>query len=1446
MLTCTTYPTTRLKMKRIDSKTIEQLQELPIEQVVEKIAHISSIKNNTICCPFHPENTPSCHLYEHHLHCFGCGAHTDNIGFVMQYKNVPFLAACQSLAETFHIELTYQDSPQHNTRTTQEDEHLRTLQQTLNTIRTLSIQTLNNAVPNDASRYDVRGTKYEAGETSENTQNVGARHAAPVNNDNVASSSIRNSSFEIRNCLQALIARFGNPHNPQSWCATWGLGYLPYGTLRAWAADNNSTEQLLELGLLAHSKKDGSLYSPFENRLLVPITNHWGHVVGFAARALNNTAPNGASTKLEVGSREGESDELRGTSEKAAEPPIRNSSFVIRNSERSAPKYINSPASALFKKGNILFGLAEARSTIHKTQTAHLVEGYTDVMRLHEVGVHSAVARMGTALTDEQIALLKRAGAQNIVILPDNDSAGIAAALKDSLALLKKGFAVSIALLGNKGDDPDTLFAPKDVSRYEVRGTKYEAGETSENTQNVGARHASPVNNNNTESSPIRNSSFVIRNSERSAPDNAEQLIRAAQQDALLFYVKHQIESTAPNGASTKLEVGSREVESDESRVTSEKAKSSSIRTSYLEPRTSSRLAPDLFTLRQIYATVGEVLNAQDAPTQQYYVNLLGATFKPRKQWQDLLKNTAQQKPQSFTIGGRELTPPDATDGSEVALQLREYGVARHNGVMWRLSTNGAVTLLSNFIARGLFFIATEGTTHRLIEIENVAGERQYIELAGDAKSFKTESDARLFFGKFGNYEFFGDKTDTIGLWRLILNECTPCKGISQMGWQEDGFWVWSNGVYVPHEGYREFSEYGTIKIGNRTYYSSSANRINEYALENRNRRKFAAHFSDTKFSHWQRQFLRVFGENGRVGILFMLTSLFRDIVQETAGMVPLLNAFGKCGTGKSVMLRSLSKLFFRSPVLMNLANSTLPSLDNAVHEYKNVLIAFDEYSVGITRDKVEFIKSMFDGGGRVKTVASSIEGMRYNSQSEICAAVCVAGQQIPDADAALLTRIISLEFTKSQYSDAEQDELETLLTMEQKGLAGIVHECLEFRKFVEDNFADVYTGVRRWVRKMLTEAGVRPEERIISTWSILLSMYELLDPDLHFDFSREEIISFATSTIATQSEDLQSGNELSTFWTVFSSLVQRGELVRGNDFKIVNAPLTLETETGKTLNLPFESSLLYLNMTTVYPLYVREMRQLGGHLFSRTTIQKYLKSSDAFISSKKSVRWSGNKKPGTQNAAEDVIGKSWVFALSELNLPITLENTEVAAQNRDEVRGTKYEAGSDELRVTSENAQEGGESLAEARLCRGEACLARDNSQRSEMNNLNMGNTFAAPANDNNAANNRNTCAPHTAGEACLAPTIAPEARTSNLSEAPAPAHFEMDGLPVEDKLVAETIRIYAQDLLNKDKKGKNIIGVSPPLSRYIPRAIDKLVKQYGQRATLTRIAKQYLNNYE
>lgn len=668
-----------------------------------------------------------------------------------------------------------------------------------------------------------------------------------------------------------------------------------------------------------------------------------------------------------------------------------------------------------------------------------------------------------------------------------------------------------------------------------------------------------------------------------------------------------------------------------------------------------------LLTLRKIHDQLLRLFQKMDKLTVGYYVNLLGREFKPKATWAQLAKEAAgatktqeQEGESTVVIGGKELEVPNWKEDPALRASLQEFGIARAEGVMWREGAT-RLELLSNFTARGLFFVATDGVTHRLIEIKNIAGARQYIEIQGTDKCFKTEADARLFFGRFGNYEFFGEKKDTIGLWRCLLSECVHCVGISQLGWQDAGFWVWANGVYVPGEGFQEFSEYGTVTIHGTHYYCAAANRINAHALGNRNRLKFVARFSNYSFDDWQTQFLRVYGNNGKIGLLFLLVSLFRDIVQDNAGMVPILNAFGKCGTGKSVMLRSLTRMFFKNPVLTNLANSTLPSLDNAVHEYRNVPIAFDEYSVNITREKVEFIKSLFDGGGRVKTIASDVDGVRYNSQSEIAASVCIAGQQIPDADSALLTRILSLEFKKSQYTDEEQDNLETLLGMEQEGLSGIIHTFLNHRKLVEDNFSEVYMHTRRQVRKHINELGLKSEERIISTWSILITMYRILSDVLGFAFTIKDILAIAVEQIGTQITDLQDSNELSTFWSTFANLVQRGDILQDADYKVVRATGDMTNDHGDPLPIDEGTELLYLNMTTVYPQYLRSLRDQGGHLFTRTTIQKYLKSAEGFVKSKRSCRWDMPNRSGVKmdKSRSSVIGKAWVFKLSDIDLPI-------------------------------------------------------------------------------------------------------------------------------------------------------------------------------------------------
>lgn len=198
--------------------------------------------------------------------------------------------------------------------------------------------------------------------------------------------------------LQYLVKRFGEPTDAESWCVRWGLGLVRQTDL-AHSEIAEFIPQLETLGLV-RVLPNNLVFCIGVGRIAIPIKDVLGRTVGFAARDITNT-PN-------------------------------------------IPKYINSPASELFKKSQVLFGLSDAARTISRTQEAVLVEGYTDVMRLHSCGVTNTVARMGTALTPEQIVLLKKAGARHIRIIADQDSAGQLAQQKDSVTLLKEGFAVSV------------------------------------------------------------------------------------------------------------------------------------------------------------------------------------------------------------------------------------------------------------------------------------------------------------------------------------------------------------------------------------------------------------------------------------------------------------------------------------------------------------------------------------------------------------------------------------------------------------------------------------------------------------------------------------------------------------------------------------------------------------------------------------------------------------------------------------------------------------------------------------------------------------------------------------------------------------------------------------------------------------------------------------------
>ncbi len=217
---------------------------------------------------------------------------------------------------------------------------------------------------------------------------------------------------QLRESPEAQVARdyLASRHLPLDTVLPLGLGYAPRGKafLEAMQALGVKESVLLEAGLLA-KREDGSLVARFRGRLLFPIHDLRARVVAFGGRILG----------------EGE------------------------------PKYLNSPDSAVFHKGKLLYNLHVAKHAIRKAERALLVEGYFDVLRLSLAGVEEVVAPLGTGLTPDQAQLLKRHTSQ-VILLYDSDDAGLRATFRAGDELLREGVRVSVATLP-AGEDPDTL-----------------------------------------------------------------------------------------------------------------------------------------------------------------------------------------------------------------------------------------------------------------------------------------------------------------------------------------------------------------------------------------------------------------------------------------------------------------------------------------------------------------------------------------------------------------------------------------------------------------------------------------------------------------------------------------------------------------------------------------------------------------------------------------------------------------------------------------------------------------------------------------------------------------------------------------------------------------------------------------------------------------------------
>jgi DNA primase len=180
------------------------------------------------------------------------------------------------------------------------------------------------------------------------------------------------------------------------------------------------TEELLEKAGLIVKRDNGRFYDRFRGRVIFPVHNLSGKVIAFGARILTK--------------------------------------------DKDQPKYINSPETEIYHKSNVLYGMYQAKNAIRRENFCYIVEGYTDVISMHQSDVDNVVASSGTAFTEEQIKLIRRF-TENVTVLFDGDAAGIKAALRGIDLVLKGGLNVRVVLLPD-GDDPDSFSKKKGTTEF--------------------------------------------------------------------------------------------------------------------------------------------------------------------------------------------------------------------------------------------------------------------------------------------------------------------------------------------------------------------------------------------------------------------------------------------------------------------------------------------------------------------------------------------------------------------------------------------------------------------------------------------------------------------------------------------------------------------------------------------------------------------------------------------------------------------------------------------------------------------------------------------------------------------------------------------------------------------------------------------------------------------
>jgi DNA primase len=865
---------------------------------------------------------------------------------------------------------------------------------------------------------------------------------------------------------------------PAETLTQWGVGFAPddWHALEQWASKNSiKREALLKAGLLSES--NGKVFSFFRNRVMFPIHNRYGRIVAFSGRYIGD--------------------------------------------DPKQPKYLNSPETPAFSKSNTLYGIFFAHTEIRKRDNIFLVEGNPDVIKMHMVGADNTVAPMGTSLTTEQLAEVKR-HTENITFVLETDEPGIKAVIKNAITAIKEGFFVSLLSLPEEFDKSDERIKYDADSFFESRG-QFNAY-VKEHTE-----------------------SFIIWYANRcliseTNPGNRQKYIKEICE--LLIHVN--------------------------------------------DPST---LEDHLVKLTKI-----------DSPKTKWTKGIKAA--KDRGEEKDIEKRVK------------------ATSSKDL---FDKYGFIEENNQIFFSTKNGTVRG-ANFTLKPLFHVASVTNSKRLYLMRNENGFEEIVELIQEdliaLSKFRKAVESR------GNFIWEAGENELIRYKRYLYEQTDTCYEITQLGWQKEGFWAWGNGIF--NGAFSPTDSFGIVSHDGKNWYLPAFSKIWEGEKE---QFQFERNFifrskAEISLNDYAEMFIKVYGNNGIVGLCFLFSAIFRDIVVKTTHNFPILNMFGPKGAGKSEMGISLMSFFAVRNKAPNLNNSTVPAINDAISQSCNSLVHLDEYKNDVDYTKIELLKGIYDGTGRTRM---NMDRDKKRETTAVDSAIMVSGQEMPTVDIALFSRLIFVAFHKTIYTKQEKENFEWLKAYDEVGLSHLTHEILSKRDMVKKHWLESYNEVSRIFQDKLK--GELIEDRIFRNWIILASTFKTLEPLLRLPFSYSAVESICVEGIKNQNQETKRNNELSNFWNLVEYMVKDGLIENEVDF-YVKRVCKLKTDTIDAI-WKENKTILIMNHTKIFQLYRKHGKVASEKILPLPTLQYYLMNSKDFLGMKKSQAFK-NRDAVTRQISEE------------------------------------------------------------------------------------------------------------------------------------------------------------------------------------------------------------------